>query len=112
MTYSLANIDGRAALVAGDQWYDLESLSEGKLGPDPMAALGAPDRLAALTAALEPSKAAGNLADVRLGPPVPRPRNCFAIGLNYQAHADEGSMEVPDNPLVFTTDRKDNRYIG
>ena len=35
-------------------------------------------------------------------PPVPRPRNSFAIGLNYQAHADEGSMEVPDNPLVFT----------
>ena len=41
MSYSLANVGGRAALVAGDQWYDLESLSGGELGPDPMGALSA-----------------------------------------------------------------------
>ena len=102
VTYSLANIDGRAALVAGDQWYDLEALSAGEAGPDPMAALGAPDRLSALTRVLDQHDPGGVLDPARLGPPVPRPRNVFAIGLNYQAHADEGSMEVPDNPLVFT----------
>ena len=100
--YSLANIDGRAALVAGDQWYDLEALSAGEAGPDPMAALGAPDRLSALTRVLDQHDPGGVLDPARLVPPVPRPRNVFAIGLNYQAHADEGSMEVPDNPLVFT----------
>ena len=46
--------------------------------------------------------ATGSLADVTLGPPVPRPQKSFGIGLNYQAHAAEGGMDVPDNPLVFT----------
>ena len=33
---------------------------------------------------------------------MPRPRNVFAIGLNYRDHAAEGNMELPENPLVFT----------
>ncbi len=102
MTYALANVDGRAALVADDHWYDLEAVSLGELGSDPMAALADPDRLAALTAELGDREPSGQLDAVQLGPPVPRPRNVYAIGLNYQAHADEGGMEVPANPLVFT----------
>ena len=100
MTYTLANAAGRAALVVDGHCHDLETVSGGELGPDPMVALAAPDRLAALTIDLDGPGTA--LAAARLGPPVPCPRNVFAIGLNYQAHADEGSMEVPDNPLVFT----------
>ena len=34
--------------------------------------------------------------------PVPRPRNCFAVGLNYADHAAESSLDLPENPLVFT----------
>ena len=102
MTYTLANVEGRAALVAGDHVHDLEAASAGELGPDPMAALASPDRLAALAAALGGHEPTGVLDPDRLGPPVPRPRSVFAVGLNYRAHADEGSMEVPDNPLVFT----------
>ncbi len=102
MTYILANVDGRAALVAGGHCYDLETVSGGEFGPDPMAALDDADRLAALTAELDEHDASVSLAAAVLDPPVPRPRNVFAIGLNYQAHADEGSMEVPANPLVFT----------
>jgi 2-keto-4-pentenoate hydratase/2-oxohepta-3-ene-1,7-dioic acid hydratase in catechol pathway len=102
VSYSLANIEGRAALVADGQWYDLESVSGGELGSDPMAALSMPERLAALTAELDRHEPSGAVEPERLGPPVPRPRNVYAIGLNYQAHADEGGMEVPSNPLVFT----------
>ncbi len=102
MTYILANVDGRAALVASGHCYDLETVSGGEFGPDPMAALDDADRLAALTAELDEHDASVSLAAAVLDPPVPRPRNVFAIGLNYQAHADEGSMEVPANPLVFT----------
>ena len=102
MTYTLANVEDRAALVAGGHCYDLEAVSGGSLGSDPMAALAVPDRLAALTADLEGREPSAAVVGARLGPPVPRPRNVFAIGLNYQAHADEGSMDVPDNPLVFT----------
>jgi 2,4-diketo-3-deoxy-L-fuconate hydrolase len=102
VSYSLANVEGRAALVVDDRWYDLESVSGGELGSDPMAALSSPDRLAALTAELDQHEPSGALERQRLGAPVPRPRNVYAIGLNYQAHAAEGAMEVPDNPLVFT----------
>ncbi len=102
MTYTLANVEGRVALVAGGHWYDLPTVSAGEFGADPMAALAEPERLAALTARLGEHEPGGRLEAARLGPPVPRPRNVFAIGLNYQAHADEGAMEVPANPLVFT----------
>lgn len=102
MSFRLANVDGRAALVAGDRWYDLESVSGGELGPDPMAALAAADRLAAVTDALADHEPSGVLELDHLGPPVPRPRNVFAVGLNYLAHAEEGSMAVPERPLVFT----------
>ena len=102
MSYSLANVEGRAALVADSYWYDLETLSDGEFGPDPMAALSMPERLSALTAELGQHEPSGVVEPERLGPPVPRPRNVYAIGLNFQSHADEGGMEVPANPLVFT----------
>ena len=102
MSYSLANVEGRAALVADGHWYDLETVSGGELGSDPMAALAKPERLTTFTAELDQHQPNGSLEPDRLGPSVPRPRNVYAIGLNYQAHADEGGMEVPANPLVFT----------
>jgi 2,4-diketo-3-deoxy-L-fuconate hydrolase len=102
VSYSLANMENRAALVAHGHWYDLESVSGTELGPDPMAALSMPERLTELTAELGQHEPSGVVEPERLGPPVPRPRNVYAIGLNYQAHADEGGMEVPANPLVFT----------
>ena len=41
-------------------------------------------------------------ATALLGPPVPRPRQVFAIGLNYAAHAAESGQPVPDHPTTFT----------
>jgi 2-keto-4-pentenoate hydratase/2-oxohepta-3-ene-1,7-dioic acid hydratase in catechol pathway len=37
-----------------------------------------------------------------LGPPSPRPRQVFAIGLNYAAHAAESGQPVPEHPTTFT----------
>ena len=102
MTYTLANVGGRAALVYDDQWYDLETISDGAIGADPMEVLSVPDRLAEISDTLDECDPSGPLDVGSLGPPVPRPRSVFAIGLNYRAHAAEGSMDVPDNPLVFT----------
>ncbi len=102
MGFRLANVDERAALVSGDDYYDLQKLSGDKLGPDPMAALQALDDLSDLSASLSSHKPTGALADVQLGPPVPRPQNCFGIGINYRNHAEEGNMPIPDCPLVFT----------
>jgi 2-keto-4-pentenoate hydratase/2-oxohepta-3-ene-1,7-dioic acid hydratase in catechol pathway len=40
-------------------------------------------------------------AGVRLGPPVARPRNVFAIGLNYSDHARETGAAIPAEPVLF-----------
>jgi 2-keto-4-pentenoate hydratase/2-oxohepta-3-ene-1,7-dioic acid hydratase in catechol pathway len=36
------------------------------------------------------------------GPPSPRPRAVFGIGLNYRDHAAEAGLPIPKEPLVFT----------
>lgn len=102
MGYRLANVDNRAVLVEGDHYYDVEALSGGSVSSDPMVALGAGPELAALSAGLGAASPTGALADVTLSAPVPRPRSSIAIGLNYQKHAEEADMEVPENPMVFT----------
>ncbi|MFR9768019.1 fumarylacetoacetate hydrolase family protein [Nocardia sp. SC052] len=38
----------------------------------------------------------------RLGPPVVRPYQIFAVGLNYAGHSAETGLAVPTQPLVFT----------
>jgi len=40
-------------------------------------------------------------ADVRLAAPVARPRNVFAIGLNYSDHAKETGAAIPSEPILF-----------
>jgi len=40
-------------------------------------------------------------AGVRLGSPVARPRNVFAIGLNYSDHARETGAAIPAEPILF-----------
>lgn len=102
MGFRLANVDGRAALVSGDHYHDVAAVSQGSVSSDPMKVLTRPDRLTALAASLGEHEPTGLMAEASLGPPVPRPRNVYGIGLNYLDHAAEGSMEVPKNPLVFT----------
>ena len=38
-----------------------------------------------------------------LGAPAPAPKQVFAIGLNYRAHAAESKFDVPDEPTVMFT---------
>lgn len=102
MGFQLANVDDRAALVSGDHWFDVARLTGNEAHADPMVALSMPAELSGLSASLADRDPSGALADVTLGPPVPRPQKSFGIGLNYQNHADEAAMEPPAAPLVFT----------
>lgn len=109
MGFRLTSINGRATLVVDDQLHDLYDASGGDLPQDPMAALAMPDELGVLTERLRTSpgdQAGGSLSGALengiIDPPVPRPRNCYGVGLNYRSHAAEGGMDVPENPLVFT----------
>lgn len=38
---------------------------------------------------------------VRLGPPVANPGKLVCIGLNYEDHAREGGMALPEEPILF-----------
>ena len=102
MGFRIATVEGRAALIHGAHYYDLSAVSDGSLPSDPMTALGHAAELSAIASTLADREPTGLVADVVLGPPVPRPQKSFGIGLNYADHAAEGSREVPKNPLVFT----------
>jgi 2-keto-4-pentenoate hydratase/2-oxohepta-3-ene-1,7-dioic acid hydratase in catechol pathway len=102
MGFRFANVEGRAALIHGDHYYDLSAVSDGSVPSEPMDALGHVAELSTLASTLGEREPTGLVAHIVLGPPVPRPQKSFGIGLNYRDHAAEGSMELPKNPLVFT----------
>ncbi len=102
MGFRLANVAGRAALVRGDHYHDLETVSGGRFGSDPMRAIAEMDELSRLSAELGDHEPTGDLQGAPLESPVPRPRNCFAIGLNYRNHAEEAKQPMPTVPMVFT----------
>ncbi len=100
----LANLAGRLTLVLDDGLgADVERLSAGAFGADPQAAFERWDTLLAWGAELDLAAVDGEAFDpAELGPPVPRPRQVFAIGLNYREHARETGAAIPDRPVVFT----------
>jgi 2-keto-4-pentenoate hydratase/2-oxohepta-3-ene-1,7-dioic acid hydratase in catechol pathway len=95
----LGTVDGRLALVdrEGTATLDVHRASAGRFGPDPLDAL---ERWGEFT-----EWAAGAPApedEGELGPPVPNPRQVFALALNYPPHAAEAGYQPPSEPLVFT----------
>ena len=96
-----ANYDGRASVVINDRVIDVERASGGAFGPDVQGAYDAFDDL--ITAAKGFDASLGEPLDkAKLGSPVPRPRQVFAIGLNYFGHAEEAGLAVPEVPATFT----------
>jgi 2,4-didehydro-3-deoxy-L-rhamnonate hydrolase len=96
----LANLDGRAALVLGDEIADIATASHGRFGPDPMGLYDEWDAFRDFAATV--TVGTGPLIEADLRNPVPRPRQVFAIGLNYRSHAEESGMALPEIPIVFT----------
>jgi 2-keto-4-pentenoate hydratase/2-oxohepta-3-ene-1,7-dioic acid hydratase in catechol pathway len=96
----IANIDDRAVLVTDDTVADIAAASDGRFGPDPMDVYERWDEFVAWAGSVE--KGTVPLNESTLGCPVPRPRQVFAIGLNYRSHAEESGMAVPDVPAAFT----------
>jgi 2-keto-4-pentenoate hydratase/2-oxohepta-3-ene-1,7-dioic acid hydratase in catechol pathway len=96
-----ATVDDRLVMLAGDRAIDVATASEDRFGPDPLAAL---ERWPELVdwAASAPTGDGQPAGPGRLGPPVPRPRQVFALALNYPLHAAEARLAAPAQPLVFT----------
>ncbi len=47
---------------------------------------------------------------VRVGAPITRPHQILCIGLNYTDHAAETGLDVPDEPILFTS--RPTRSLG
>ena len=96
----LANIDGRAVLVIGEEIADIAKASDGRFGPDPMSLYDDWDAFTEFATTVTTGSAP--LDKTALGNPAPRPRQVFAIGLNYRSHAEESGMAIPTVPATFT----------
>jgi 2-keto-4-pentenoate hydratase/2-oxohepta-3-ene-1,7-dioic acid hydratase in catechol pathway len=100
----VANVSGRLSLVTRPEWaLDVQQASGGRFSSDVQAAYERWDELVEFAADLgEDSPGAVKVPVEALGNPAPTPRQVFAIGLNYAAHASESSFTTPDEPPVFT----------
>lgn len=97
----IANVSDRLTTFVGGAAVDVAGASGGRFGPDPMSAFADWDDFRAWGTSIGAS-GGGELGDDTTGAPVPTPRQVFAIGLNYRAHALEGPFGVPEQPAVFT----------
>ena len=102
MSVALANLSGRSVVVRGERAVDVERASGGRFGADPMSALASWEVFVSWAGGLGDDAFVQPIDATRLGPPVPRPRKVFGIGVNYRAHAEEAKMELPKQPMVFT----------
>ena len=107
----IANVNGRAALIIGEQSTDVADIataSGGRFGPDPMSVYEHWEAFTAWasTGAYGPSggdaESVTALDHATLQCPVPRPRQVLGIGLNYRSHAEESNAKLPTVPATFT----------
>jgi 2-keto-4-pentenoate hydratase/2-oxohepta-3-ene-1,7-dioic acid hydratase in catechol pathway len=100
----LANHAGRAVVVTGDdRAVDVATASEGSFGADVADLYDDWDSFRSWAGDLDPAGHDAVAIDTSLlGPPSPRPRQVFGIGLNYREHAAETGQEVPRIPATFT----------
>ena len=102
MGFKLANVGGKSALIHGNSYYDINSISQGEITSDPSCILDSLDDLHDLSSKIDNFEPTGLIENSLLGAPVTNSRNCYAVGLNYRAHAEESGMEIPPFPMVFT----------
>jgi len=97
----LANLAGRLNVILGDNALDVEQASEGLFGADPQAVY---ERWQDFVDWVEsaPTRGARPFDLAKLGPPVPKPAQIFAIGVNYAEHAAEAGYPPDSMPVTFT----------
>jgi 2,4-didehydro-3-deoxy-L-rhamnonate hydrolase len=97
----IANLDGRLVIVDGDRAIDVAGASGGLFSADPQEIYERWSEFLAWAPSAPAENARGFDASLALAP-VPRPRQVFAIGLNYREHAAEANEDVPSFPSTFT----------
>jgi 2-keto-4-pentenoate hydratase/2-oxohepta-3-ene-1,7-dioic acid hydratase in catechol pathway len=97
-----AQVSGRACVVLADGVADVEMASRGEFSHDPQRIFDNWPEFLAWARAYTGGVTGPVSAGAEVGAPAPRPRQVFAIGLNYRDHAIESKMDIPDTPMVFT----------
>lgn len=90
---------GRMCLVLDDKVIDVEGASGGRFPADPLAVFERWTEFSEWGRATTGGPAA---PEGQAGSPSPRPRQVFAIGLNYREHAQEAGLALPESPATFT----------
>jgi 2-keto-4-pentenoate hydratase/2-oxohepta-3-ene-1,7-dioic acid hydratase in catechol pathway len=98
----LGTIDGRPALLGEHGYCDIETASGGGFAPDAVALLDRWEEFRGWTAESAGQLTWASYEDKQLGPPVPLPRQVFALAVNYADHAAEAAADRPEYPIVFT----------
>lgn len=97
----LANVEGRATVLVADGGIDVAGATDGRFGPDIQSLYDDWAAFVKVARDFDPSKVV-DVDQTLLGSPTPLPRQVFAIGLNYRAHAEESGMDLPEIPATFT----------
>ncbi len=101
----IATVDGRLNIWTANGWADVEQTS-GRFSADPQEIYLLWDEFCTWAGQLELGASDGSAAaegvPVTWGAPSPRPRQVFAIALNYRDHAAEAGLPLPDSPPTFT----------
>lgn len=102
----IARIADRAVAVIGEgdalRGIDIAEHSQQRFPSSVRELLGHLPAVESWFASLDTTGLGTELDPVALQCPVDGPRQVFAIGMNYRAHVEEVSMEVPKSPAVFT----------
>ncbi len=97
-----ANRSGRLVILTPQDWaVDVSSASGGRFSADPQRAFDDWDALLTWARSVDPASSSPFAVD-ELGPPVPRPSQVFAIGINYAEHAAEAGYPPQSLPVTFT----------
>lgn len=95
-------VNARLAIIRDGSSIDVETASGGRFSADVVASLEVWDALRAWAGSADLDGQWSPLDPASLGPPVPAPRQVFALAVNYQDHAAEAGSAAPDHPYVFT----------
>ncbi len=98
----LVNQGGRLGVELDGRFIDVATRSGGRFSSEPMDAFGNWDDLIGWAGEVVPDASDPLIDPAELDPPVPTPKQVFAIGLNYRDHAAEAGLPLPESPMIFT----------